>query len=158
MTDLAVVADTPDPEAGYRRWAQILFGLMLLVLLAAGGLLLLSGVATDDVVIPLLAAALTVSTILLLEVVGVHDRRPWAVAAIAPMCAILIVAGLVKVLLALGDGNLTVPLEAVGAILVLSRRPASGVRPALDGRDEIRRALIVVPFAVLTFWPLAPTV
>lgn len=145
-----------DPHAGYRRWAMVLFGVSLAVVVVAGSLLLLSGIAPDAVTLPLVSAALVIATILLIEIVGIHDRRPWALAAIAPMCAILIVGGLVKVVVALASGNITIPLEAVAAALVLTRRPPSGSLTSLDAAGELRRAAIVVPFALLTFWPLLP--
>jgi hypothetical protein len=151
---VGVPVEIIDPDAGYRRWASILFAVLLAVDVIAGFLVLASGVTTDAVVLPLLVQVVAVAALFVVLLVGLRDRRPWAIAAIAPICLILLVFGVIRVVLALDAGEITIPLEAVGAAMVLSRRPTDRLGSALSPRDSWIMVAIVTAALAMTLWPI----
>lgn len=134
-----------DALDAYRRWAIILFSVALAVVVIV---LLVVVVTVDDLPVGprLVGLALIPSLIgavaMVVLVVGLVRNVPSAVHAVAPVCVLLIVSGLVRLGSALGEGRLDIPLEAIGAILVLSRRPATTLMPELGAAD--RRTLLAV--------------
>jgi hypothetical protein len=145
-----------DPVDGYRRWAMILFGLLLAVIVVAAVVVLAAGVTSDAILVPLLLQGGLATVLLVVLLLGLRDRRPWALTAIAPICAILIVAGILQVARALGDGDIRVPLEALGALLVLSRRPPIGAVAPVDANGRSIRLALLILFGVSTFLPMVP--
>jgi len=144
-TDTPIVA-TPvlaDPLVQYRRWATVLFWILIAVGLLAGVIALAAMVANATVVVALLlAVALGVGS-LLYEVLALGRREAWAVHAIRPLCFVIVAAGLFRVVVALAQSNITIPLEVIGALMVLTREHGPQYLPALPDADRQRINLVV---------------
>ncbi|HSL77184.1 MAG TPA: hypothetical protein VK867_09575 [Candidatus Limnocylindrales bacterium] len=151
MTGDATRAAGGDPAAldQFRRWARFLFALLALV--AAVGIVLVPvGVGVDParfaavwplvVIVGLNVAATLIALISLIR--GLGGWSPWALHAIVPVCAVLIAIGVARLLIALTQAQTTVPLEGLGALLVLTRPHGPDVMPGAS-TDDRRRATIV---------------
>lgn len=142
----------------YRRWARFLFGLLAivtgigLVLLAAGGSLLTDRLAAAWPVVALTALNVGATLVTLLALIrGLGLGSPWSLHAVAPVCYVLIAFGLIRALLALTRGEVLFPLEAIGALLVLSRPHGQDLLPAASD-DDRRRVTLVTGVLVVTFF------
>lgn len=145
-----------DPSEGYRRWAFVLVALLMLVVIVAGVLVLGSVPIPAGQLPTLLVGTIPIFAVLAALLYGLNARLPWALAAVAPVCAILIVFGIVKVIMALGQNNITIPLEAIGAAFVLSRRPPASQRPTISAADTGVVAVLVGVFLFAEIWPFVP--
>jgi hypothetical protein len=84
--------------------------------------------------------------------VGLDRRRAWAFEAAVACCWILVVVAVIRVLLDLTHGAVTIPLEGIAAGLVLSRRPRP--LPAMaPGERRVAMAVTLV-FLVSEAWPV----
>ena len=126
---------------------------VLLVLGAAGQ------VAPPDIVVLLLIGqALAVGALVVLYQ-GLGRADAWADRAMVRVCILLIVTGVFRVLLDASQSRVTIPLEAIGAAIVLAARPASGAMEPLDAAGERRATLILGALLVAQVVPLlAPAV
>jgi hypothetical protein len=122
-----------DPMARYRTWATAFIAILFLgefAVIAVGpgghphGPVILVGSVMGMVILGLLLLAL-------------DTRRPWALDAATRVCLVVVVLGSFRTLLDLGFGRLTVPIDVIGAIAVLS--PASTGRVAADARSRRSR-------------------
>lgn len=156
----------PDPLGAYVRWARFFFLLLaavtvigLVLLAAAGSLATWVGVEPDQ-----LAAALPSLLVAIVGVVlnlgaivsmirGLGARRPWAIHAVAPVCTLLIVFGVGRSLIALTQNQFLIPLEAIAALLVLTRPHGPDIMPAQTADDARRVTLVTVAIAVATVLP-----
>lgn len=140
-----------DPAAldQFRRWAQFLFALLALV--AAVGIVLVPvGVGLDPTrfaaawPLILIVAVNVVATLIALVSLfrGLGGWSPWALHAVVPVCAVLIAIGIARVLIALTQSQLMVPLEALGALLVLTRPHGPDIMPGAS-LSERRRVTVV---------------
>lgn len=140
-----------DPAAldQFRRWARFLFALLALV--AAVGIVLVPvGVGLDPArftaawpLIVIIAVNVAATLIALVSLVrGLSGWSPWALHAVVPVCAVLIAIGIVRLLIALTQVQLTIPLEALGALLVLTRPHGPDIMPGAT-LSERRRATVV---------------
>jgi hypothetical protein len=145
----------PGPGTGdlaaldqFRRWARFLFAILALV--AAVGLVLVPiGVGLDPArvlavwpLILILAANVAASLIVLISLFrGLGRASGWALHAVVPVCGVLIVIGVVRTLIALTQNQLLFPLEAIGALLVLTRPHGPDIMP-LPTNEDRRRATI----------------
>ena len=145
----------------YRRWARFLF--VLLAIVAAVGFVLLLVSAPLDVdrllaswpIVVVIALNVVATLIALLSLVrGLGDGSPWALHAVAPGCYVLIAIGLVRLLLSLAGGGLLIPLEALAALLVLSRPHGPGLLPIASDDDRRRVWLITAVLFLAYFIPL----
>lgn len=144
----------PDPVASFRAWALGLFELLFVFTLIAGA----ASVGSLEVR-PLAAMVAAVGFALALGVAGAMvlallARRAWAFEATAWFCIVLIVGGLLRAVVDLVAGRITIPLEPIAAALVLGRRPRPDLRPVLDGRDRRTVVLVVGAMVVALTWPL----
>jgi hypothetical protein len=129
-----------SPLEPYRHWAAVLFWLLaatsliaVVIALGVGGSLALGYVVS----------ALIGLVVLLDEATALGRRAPWAIHAIRPLCYVIIAAGVFRVIVALTHGTVTIPLEVIGALLVLSREHGSSSLPAVDEPDRWRVSLAV---------------
>jgi hypothetical protein len=142
----------------YRRWARFLFGLLAivtgigLVLVVAGGTLVTDRLAAAWPIVALLGLNVGATLIVLLALIrGLGLGTAWAVHAVAPVCYVLIAFGLLRALLAVTGGGLLFPLEAIGALLVLSRPHGVELLPAASDMDR-RRVTVVTGVLVVTYF------
>jgi hypothetical protein len=98
-------------------------------------------------------SALIGLVVLVVEAAALGRREPWAVQAIQPLCYVIIAAGVFRVIVALTHGTLTIPLEVIGALLVLSREHGSSSLPAVDEADRWRVSLAVGALVVANVLP-----
>jgi hypothetical protein len=153
----------PPSIEPYVQWARVLFivlaavtviGLVLLVTgsgLVAGSRLAADAVADAAPAFVVLGLTGLVSLgIFGALVVGLGDRRAWAIHAVAPVCYVLILVGVLRVALALTRSEILVPLETIGALLVLTRpHPRAALPVATD--DDQRRVWVIVIVLVATY-------
>lgn len=162
-TPETAVSEAPPPARfgaldQYRRWARFLFGLLAivtgigLVLVVAGGTLAADRLAAAWPLVALIGLNVGATLIVLLALIrGLGLGAAWSVHAVAPVCYVLIAFGLLRALLALTTGDLLFPLEAIGALLVLSRPHGFDLLPAADD-DDRRRVTVVTGVLVVTFF------
>lgn len=133
---------------------MILFALLLALIIVVTAVVLAAGVTSDAILVPLVFQGGLGAALLVVLLVGLQRRDPWGLTAVAPICTILVVAGALQVALALGNNEIKIPLEGLGAALVLSRRPPFGSVPSVDAGGVALRLVIVVLFGASTFWPM----
>ena len=135
-----------DPLEPYRRWAAVLFTIIALVGIVATVIVL--GAMPDQAEFFVLIGSVVLFVATLLAVVmGLRRRQPWSVHAVAPMCYVIIVAAVIRVVVALSQGDITIPLEGLGALMVLTRDHRAGYLPALTDQDR-RRVWLAVGITV----------
>lgn len=154
-TEAARAVDpTKAALARYRRRGRILFILLAVFVLVVGGIVLALGGADASPRTILLAAiglviGLAVDYVL---IVGLGAARPWADHATVVVCVILLLTGVTRSLIRLTNGAIDIPLEAIGAALVLAARPAA-FPPSQPG-DDMRVGLVALAALVSAGWPL----
>lgn len=138
----ATITDAPaDPLARYRSWASVLFAILGAVALIGGAVVISSTSGPYGVVLLAtvgLGAAIFIGLSLL-----IGRGTAWAIHAIVPVCVLLIVTGLIRTAIALATGTITIPLELIAAVAVISRDHRPEVMPALDERGRRRMWLAV---------------
>ena len=145
---------TDDPLQPYRGWASVLCLLLVLVGLLGLGLILASGLNADArIIVTAGAFALLGIGVFAAEGLGLQSIAPWAVHAVRPLCIVLILGGAIRVVVALSAGSLTIPLEAVGALLVLTRDHRPELLPALDQAGRRTMAIVVALAVVVQLGP-----
>jgi hypothetical protein len=136
-------AEPADPLDQYRRWATGLFWVLAVFGLIVG-LLTLGAAGAGPAVLAIVVLSVGLDIAVLLTVVAALGRREaWAVHAIRPICFMLLAAGLVRVIVALTRSTITVPLDAIGVAMVLSREHRPSYLPALSPPDQRRINLAV---------------
>lgn len=132
-----------DPLRPYRAWATVLFAILAIVGILVGVVVLGSPTGVPPATLAVaIAPALLGIVVLLVLVFALGRVDPWAVHAIQPICLVLIVAGVVRSLVALSGGEISIPLEVIGALMVLTRDHRAALLPPLDGSG--RRTVMVV--------------
>ena len=143
-----------DPLEPYRRWATTLFAI-LVVVGVVGTVVVLGAIPGLVVFWALLASVVLLIAILLAVIVALRRRDAWAVHAIAPICYVIIVAAVLRVLVALSQGDITIPLEGIGALMVLTRNHRSESMPAITEQGKRRVWLAVAGVVVAQLLPVA---
>jgi hypothetical protein len=139
----ATIPDLADPLEPYRRWATVLFWILIVVSIVAGGAALIAfSVTATMAVVLLLAVGLGLGS-LLVETLALGRREAWAVHAIRPICFVIIAAGVLRVAVALSQSNITIPLEVIGALMVLSREHRPQFLPPIPDADRQKLNLVV---------------
>jgi hypothetical protein len=159
--DAAASFADPSPERmdGFRRWAMVVFGLIV-VLVVIGTLVLVSAGATSRLSALEIAGLwlgvglLGASALALL--VGLDRRRAWAYEATVACCWILVVAAVLRVLIDHTHSTVTIPLEGIAAGLVLSRRPSP--LPTMAPEERRVAVAVTVLFLVSEAWPLLTSI
>ena len=158
--DLGAVASAASPPEAptipllaYRTWAWRFFAILDAVVIL-GGLLALTAQGQDPIAVAMLlilaGAGIAVLTVLL---VGIDRSAAWAIHAIAPACSIIIVFGVLRAVVALTTNSIDIPLEVIGAGLVLSRPHPAAAMPRLSGRDPRSVTLMVGAMAAMQLAP-----
>lgn len=143
----------------YRRWASVFFTLLVAVV-AIGLALSTPGVLQPGSSLWLLFLSRLVGLVVLVAVAfGLSTPTTWALHATAPICTILVAYGLARSAVALGRNELTIPLEVIGALLVLSRPHGTDILPAATEEETRKASIAALTFAVTSvvslFVPLA---
>ena len=143
----ATADTTLDPLREYRSWGSVLFGLLAALGLIGGAIV----IQTTLPPMSLLLLVTVAGSVLIYSVVSfaIGRRDPWALHAIAPLCVLIILFGLVRAAVALGQNQIMLPLEALGAIAVLSRDHRPELMPVLTDGGR-RRVWLAVGGLVLT--------
>ena len=146
-----------DAVEPYRRWATALFTILAVVGIVSTVVVLgaIPGVATLWVLIG--SVVLLIAT-LLIVILALRRREPWAVHAIAPICYVIIAAAMLRVVVAANQGNVTIPLEGIGALMVLTRNHRSDLLPAIDegARRQVWLAVAAIVVAQILPYVLGP--
>ena len=147
-------AEPADPLEQYRRWATRLFWVLAIFGLIVG-LLALGVPDAGPAVFAIVLLSVCLDIAVLLTVVAALGRREaWAVHAIRPICFVLLAAGLVRVIVVLTQNTITVPLDAIGAAMVLSREHGPSYLPAVSSPDRRRINLAVGALVAAQLLPL----
>ena len=153
MTPSEPDASSADPLEPHRRWASTLFTILAIVGIV-GGIVLAA--TPNPAQIQLLLASILLAALALLAVVNALWREDeWAVHAIAPLCYVIIAAGVIRALAALSQGTIPVPLEVIGAAMVLSREHRATLLPLLDVARRRRARVAVAAVIVANLLPYA---
>jgi hypothetical protein len=160
MGAIAVEAPT-DPLGDFRSWSSVLFALLGAVTLIVGAVIVPSTYAPQSYVV--VAATAVGAGILIVTSLLIIRGDAWAIHAVVPICIVVILAGLLRAAAAFSRNEITVPLEVLGAIAVLSRPHGSDVMPVLtaEGRRSVWLAvgtLVVsqlLPYATSPLWASA---
>lgn len=146
-------ADSPDVLEPYRHWAGVLFAILALVAIVASAAVITR--ASGQAAVILLASAFLTVTTLLSVIVDLDRGKWWAVQAIAPICYVLVVVGLFRALIALSQNNVSLPLEAIGALMVLSREHGHEHLPELVEPERRNVTLAVAALVAAVLLPYA---
>jgi hypothetical protein len=149
--DATTTAAPADPLAQYRSWASILFAILGAVALIGGAVVISSTAGAYSAVLLATVGLGAVIYIVLALFIGRGD--PWAIHAIVPVCVLLIVTGLVRTAIALGSGTITVPLELITAVAVITRDHRPEIMPPITGSGRRRMWLAVGGLVVSTLLP-----
>jgi hypothetical protein len=131
----------------YIARARILFGLLLIMTIVVSLLALIVDTAIALRAIVLSGAVATIPALVAL-IQGLGRRAAWAPSTAELVCVLLIVSGVIRSLVDLTQQRVTIPLEAIGAAIVLAARPPRAEWPNVGPADEWPRRLIVGVFAV----------
>lgn len=129
-------------------WVLTIFGLVV-GLFALGA----PGVGPAAFAIVLLSVGLDIAVLLTL-VAALGRREAWSIHAIQPICQVLFTAGLIRLVVGLTQSTITLPLDAAGAAMVLSRQPGPGNLPAVSRPDRRRINLAVGALVAAQLLPL----
>ena len=146
-------AAAPDVLEPYRRWAGVLFAVVTVVVIAASAAVIMR--ASGQAAAVLLASAFLTVTTLLAVIVDLDRGKWWAVQAIAPVCYVFIVVGVLRTLIALTQNNVTIPIEAIGALMVLSREHGREHLPELIEPNRRNVTLAVAAIVAAALLPYA---
>jgi hypothetical protein len=152
-----------DPAAldPFRRWARFLFAILALV--AAVGLVFVPlTVGVDPArlaavwpLVLILVVNLAATLIVLASLFrGLGRWSAWALHAVVPVCGVLIAIGIARAVIALTQGQITPPLEALAAVLVLTRPHGPDILPPATADDRRRATLATGALFASYFVPL----
>ncbi|HEY8198554.1 MAG TPA: hypothetical protein VIF44_02195 [Candidatus Limnocylindrales bacterium] len=147
-------AGRPPPLEGFDRWARILC-------YALGAMGILIGIAAIGDVMSAATGAIVLASIFLGAAVllsvawGLEARRAWGRPAARLVLWILVAVGILRIVLgAMSKGTITIPLEAIGAGLVLASLPAGQRRDLGRGSDRSVALACGSLYAVAALLPL----
>lgn len=152
---LAIEAAAADGgPARFRRRGRWLFTALAFFSVIVGGVVITFGAVDGPLrVVDLAAIGVLIGVVVdVVMVFALAERRSWAHRATVAVCLVLLVTGLLRSVLRLASGTIEIPLDAIGAALVLAVRPAV-FAPELPG-DGRRIGLVVAAALVSTIWPL----
>lgn len=144
----------PPPLEGFERWARIVFyvlgvlGVMLGILAISGGPAGPTGL--------LGAAAVFVGAALLFGVAwGLHARRSWGRPTAVLLLWVILMLGVIRLAyLLFVAGDMTVPIEAILAFVVLTTLPQGTRREIGEGSDRAVAELYAAGYAMTALLPL----
>jgi hypothetical protein len=137
---------------------------VILAILAAIGLVLVPAttggidqarVAAVWPLIVILTANVAATLIVLISLIrGLSRWSTWAIHAIQPVCIVLIVIGGMRALIGFAQGQVLLPLETVGGLLVLTRSHPADLMPPATADDRRRVAIAAAAMFASYFVPL----
>jgi uncharacterized membrane protein len=125
----------------------------VLVAFAGGTLLSLTASTAGPLALLVIGVAIFLIAVVSL-ILGLGERRAWAIHAVAPVCYALLAFGLIRSGIALTRGEILFPLEAIGAALVLTRPHGQELLPPASDDDRRRVWLVVASVVVMSIAPL----
>ncbi len=148
------MAGRPPPLVGFDRWARILC-------YALGALGILIGIAAIGGVMSAATGAIVLASVFLGAAVllgvawGLEARRAWGRPAATLVLWVLVAVGVLRIVLGvMSKGTLTIPLEAIGAGLVLASLPAGQRLDTGQGSDRSVAIICGGLYAVAALLPL----
>jgi hypothetical protein len=148
----ATTTEAPaDPLAQYRSWASVLFAILGAVALIGGAFVIPATPAPYSIV--LLVTVGLAAVIFIGLALGIGRGDPWAIHGIAPVCVLLIVTGLIRTAIAVGSGTLTIPLELIAAVAVITRDHRPELMPPISESGRRRMWLAVGALVVSQLLP-----
>ena len=147
-------AGRPAPLVGFDRWARILcyaLGALGILIGIAG----IGGVTSATTGAIVLASVFLGAAVLLWVARGLEAHRAWGRPAATLVLWILVAAGILRVVLgAISKGTLTIPLESIGAGLVLASLPAGGRWDLASGSDRSVALVCGSLYAIAALLPI----
>ena len=150
-------APAVDPLVLFRRRARNLFTILAFWSAIVGGAGIIVGSADRFGLSIIVTAVGLVAAVALFYVLvmALAERRPWADRATVIVCTILVVGGVARSVIRSAGGAIEVPLDAIGAALVLAVAPAmSAPWGPGDGR---RLRLLAAATVVALYGPVIGT-
>jgi hypothetical protein len=155
ILDAERAAGRPPSLEGFERWARILcYGLGVLGVMV-GIVAIVGGVAGASAIA--VTASIFAGAALLVGVGwGLGARRSWARPTAILLLWVVVIVGILRVAFVLvGTGNLTIPLEAILAALVLATLPRGQRLDIGGGTDRSVAELCGGAYALAALLPLA---
>ncbi|MET1231866.1 MAG: hypothetical protein ABWY52_03335 [Candidatus Limnocylindrales bacterium] len=154
IIDAQRAAGRPPPLEGFERWARLLcYGLGVLGTLV--GIVAIVGGISSPASLVLVASIFAGAAVLAGVGWGLQGRRSWARPAAILLLWVLVIVGILRVVIVLvGAGNLTIPLEAILAALVLTTLPPGQRRDLGSGTDRSVAELCGGAYALAALLPL----
>jgi hypothetical protein len=154
------VADEPalDELERFRRRGRYLFTFLAVVSAVFGSLVIFSPGGVDRPVLSWLVGAVGIASAFVVSyvlVMGLSDGRPWADRAAVVACSALLAAGVLRSLGRLTAGAFEIPIDAIGAALVLAAQPASF---RLGSMPDLARGRVVLIALGAGFAALSPLI
>ena len=141
--------------ARFDRWAARLFAVLLVVVGLAALAALVGSADLPPGAIALALVGVPVGVAVLLAAIwGLGEMRPWARPLAHGILWILVIAGVVQFVAALGTG-LRIPLEAIAAAFVLRTAREAPRRAGLTAHDQRIALGLTALFLASTAWPAA---
>ena len=149
--------DGTDPAATFRGRARILFGLLIGVVVVSAVIVLASDpdIPATGWLIPLASVALAV-IVLAVVFVGLGTSSAWAIPAAIWVSVVIVVAGVIRSLIKLVDGQVDIPLEAIAGAIVLAARPSGHGLDTLAPDDRRTAVLLIGGYVVASVIPYLP--
>lgn len=154
IIDAERAAGRPPPLESFERWARILCYALGALGVLVGIVAIVGGVAGSTGMV--ITGSIFVGAALLVGVAwGLGARRSWARPAAILMFWVLVIVGILRVIVVLlGAGNLTIPLEAILAAVVLTTLPPGQRRDIGGGTDRSVAELCAGAYAMAALLPL----
>lgn len=131
-------AEGADPWRRFDRWTSTFFIVLAVVTflatLTVGPYALADPTMPGAAVAAMIGVALVEIAVLAIASVGLDRRRSWGRTVALGLLLVIIGADVVRVVVDLTRGQITIPLAAIVALYLLTTRP--GPLPALGGRDR----------------------
>jgi hypothetical protein len=145
-----------DTLHAYQTWAARLFAI-LASFATLGIVVVIAAQAEALIKVSYLIIGLASLATLAVLVIALGRSEPWAMHAIAPACYLIIVFGALRVILALASGTITIPLEVIGGLLVLSRPHPAVSMPVLGPSDQSKLHVVIGVILVTLLLPYVIT-
>jgi hypothetical protein len=137
-TGANAAAEGANPWRRFDRWTSTFFIVLAVVTflaaLTVGPYALVDPTVPGAAVAAMIGVALVEIAVLGVASVGLDRRRPWGRTVALGLLLVIVGADVVRVVVDLTRGQVTIPLAAIVALYLLTARP--GPLPALGGRDR----------------------
>jgi hypothetical protein len=157
MPESTAIEQEAEPLRAYQTWAAR-FLAILAAFATLGIVVVISAQAEALIKVTYLVIGLASLATLTALVVSLGRSQPWAMHAIAPACYLIIAFGVLRVTFALASGAITIPLEVIGGLLVLSRPHPTASMPDLGPSDRSKLSVVIGVMLVTLLLPYVITV